>query len=309
MANVLQGGDGMMGGGAGGFPLEQLFHEMSVCTRWWMTAALSASVLVQCHIISLFQLFYSVRTVFFRSQYWRLLTTFFYCSPLSLNLLYHIFFLQRYARLLEESSGRSTVHSAWLLTFAFTLFLCIAPIYSMAFLGSTLSNRLIYIWNRGNADSILNFLELSVFKALYSPWMLLAYSLIMRKTVPKDEMCGIVVGHIQKALLPHWAFREPHNTYDMDKKCFFISITNRPKRIFSKAVWVSGETKAAIQDGNREWVTLLACAYASGATLPPALMYQGTAGLQPSWIDPAEIGKHQLPSPAQLRIGITMISG
>jgi hypothetical protein len=68
MANVVQGGDGMMGGAAGGFPLEQWFYEMPVCTRWWMTAALSASVLVQCHIISPFQLFYSVRTVFFKSQ-------------------------------------------------------------------------------------------------------------------------------------------------------------------------------------------------------------------------------------------------
>lgn len=64
MANVLGGGDGMMGG----FPLEQWFYEMPVCTRWWMTAALSASVLVQCHIISPYQLFYSVRTVFFKSQ-------------------------------------------------------------------------------------------------------------------------------------------------------------------------------------------------------------------------------------------------
>lgn len=65
MAQALQGGDGGM---MGGFPLEQWFYEMPVCTRWWMTAALSASVLVQCHIISPFQLFYSVRAVFFRSQ-------------------------------------------------------------------------------------------------------------------------------------------------------------------------------------------------------------------------------------------------
>ena len=67
MANVLQGGDGMMGG-VGGFPLERWFYEIPVCTRLWMTAALSASVLVQCHIISPFQLFYSVRTVFFKNQ-------------------------------------------------------------------------------------------------------------------------------------------------------------------------------------------------------------------------------------------------
>jgi Derlin-2/3 len=64
MANVLAGGEAMMGG----FPLEQWFFEMPVCTRWWMTAALSASVLVQCHILSPYQLFYSFRAVFYRSQ-------------------------------------------------------------------------------------------------------------------------------------------------------------------------------------------------------------------------------------------------
>ncbi|KAF3042112.1 hypothetical protein E8E12_003625 [Didymella heteroderae] len=192
MAQVLQGGDGMMGG----FPLEQWFYEMPVCTRWWMTAALSASVLVQCHIISPFQLFYSVRAVFFRSQYWRLVTTFFYFGPLSLDLLYHIFFLQRYSRLLEESSGRSPAHFSWLLTFASTLLLCIAPMFSMAFLGSALSSTLIYIWSRKNPDTMLSFLGLLVFKAPYLPWVLLGFSVVMHGTVPKDEMCGIVVGHI-----------------------------------------------------------------------------------------------------------------
>jgi Derlin-2/3 len=209
MANVLGGGEGGM---MGGFPLEQWFYEMPVCTRWWMTAALSASVLVQCDVISPFQLFYSVRTVFFKSQvrlvyytpavymlmvfqYWRLVTTFFYFGPLSLDLLYHIFFLQRYSRLLEESSGRSAAHFLWLLTFAASLILCIAPIFSMPFLGSALSSTLIYIWSRKNPDTLLSFLGLLVFKAPYLPWVLLGFSLMMHGTVPKDEMCGIVVGH------------------------------------------------------------------------------------------------------------------
>lgn len=203
MANVLAGGDGIMGGGGvGGFPLEQWFYEMPVCTRWWMTAALSASVLVQCHILSPFQLFYSVRTVFFKSQYWRLLTTFFYFGPLSLDLLYHIFFLQRYSRLLEETSGRSPAHFSWMLTFTATLLLCIAPMFSMAYLGPALSSTLIYIWSRKNPDTMLSFLGLLVFKAPYLPWVLLAFSLIMHGTVPKDEMCGIVVGHSRSAHSP-----------------------------------------------------------------------------------------------------------
>lgn len=64
MANVLAGGDGM----GGQWPLEQWFFEMPVCTRWWMTAALSISVLVECRMITPFQLFYSFRSVFVRSQ-------------------------------------------------------------------------------------------------------------------------------------------------------------------------------------------------------------------------------------------------
>jgi hypothetical protein len=42
------------------------------------------------------------------------------------------------------------------------------------------------------------------------------------------------------------------NTYNIDKKGFFISIAHRRKRIFSKAVYESGERTAAIRDGNRE---------------------------------------------------------
>ena len=214
MAAMLGGGDGMMGNQ---FPLEQWFFEMPVCTRWWMTAALGASVLVQCHILTPFQLFYSFRTVFYRSQvrqwhlrldghllltilyqYWRLITTFFYFGPLSLDLLYHIFFLQRYSRLLEESSGRSPAHFSWLLTFASTLLLCIAPMFSMAFLGTALSSTLIYIWSRKNPDTMLSFLGLVVFRAPYLPWVLLMFSLVVHGTVPKDEMCGIVVGHSKR---------------------------------------------------------------------------------------------------------------
>ncbi|RYN60362.1 hypothetical protein AA0119_g13301 [Alternaria tenuissima] len=38
----------------------------------------------------------------------------------------------------------------------------------------------------------------------------------------------------------------------MDEKGFFVGIMNRSKRIFSKALWASGEIKAAIQNGNSE---------------------------------------------------------
>jgi len=37
--------------------------------------------------------------------------------------------------------------------------------------------------------------------------------------------------------------------------------------------WVDAKLAGAAQDGNREWITLLACIYADGSYLSPALIY------------------------------------
>ena len=204
------------GGDIGALPLEQWFFEMPVCTRWWTTATVVTGLLVQCHILTPFQLFYSFRAVFVRSQvclfpssdfpiccfgglliesqYWRLLTTFIYFGPLSLNLLFHIFFIQRYARMLEESAV-SQAHFTWMLCYAITTLLCLAPLVSVVFLGSILSSTLVYIWSRKHPDVQLSFLGLFVFRAPWLPWVMIGLSVVMHGNWPKDELCGIAVGH------------------------------------------------------------------------------------------------------------------
>jgi Derlin-2/3 len=128
------------------------------------------------------------------SQFWRLLTTFIYFGPLSLNLLFHIFFIQRYARMLEESAA-SIAHFTWLLLYTSLSLLVIAPIFSQAFLGTTLSSTLVYIWSRRNPDTRLSFLGIMTFKAPWLPWVLVAFNVVLHGHWPKDELCGIVVGH------------------------------------------------------------------------------------------------------------------
>lgn len=55
-------------GGLGNVPLEQWFYETPICTRLWTTATIVISVLVQCHVLSPLQLFYTVRSVFVKNQ-------------------------------------------------------------------------------------------------------------------------------------------------------------------------------------------------------------------------------------------------
>jgi len=48
----------------------------------------------------------------------------------------------------------------------------------------------------------------------------------------------------------------------------------------------SGRIKYASQDGNREFISLLACISATGVALPPALIYQGESDtLQSTWVE------------------------
>jgi hypothetical protein len=78
---------------------------------------------------------------------------------------------------------------------------------------------------------------------------------------------------------------EPCNMYNMDEKGCMLGILTRSKRVFSKRLYEEGKIKAHIQDGNREWVTLLACICADGSALNPALIYQSDSGLiQNTWL-------------------------
>jgi hypothetical protein len=81
---------------------------------------------------------------------------------------------------------------------------------------------------------------------------------------------------------------EPCNTYNMDEKGFLLGVVTGSKRVFSRRLYEEGKFKSMIQDGNREWITLLACICADGSHLEPALIHNRpqaqsrTRGFKPS---------------------------
>lgn len=73
------------------------------------------------------------------------------------------------------------------------------------------------------------------------------------------------------------------NIYNWDEKGFFIGQASSVKRIMTREAYESGRI---IYDGNREFISLLACISAAGVVLPPALIYKGESNsLQSSWLD------------------------
>ncbi|KAF1980022.1 hypothetical protein BU23DRAFT_585877 [Bimuria novae-zelandiae CBS 107.79] len=66
-------------------------------------------------------------------------------------------------------------------------------------------------------------------------------------------------------------------------------------RIFSRRMWEKKEVRASLQDGNRAWITLLACIYADGSALPPSLIYEAAnKDIQSSWVEDIKAGYHEV---------------
>ena len=88
---------------------------------------------------------------------------------------------------------------------------------------------------------------------------------------------------------------EPEHTYNMDEKGFAIGVVGRSKRIFSKDAYEKKRVTAALQDGNREWVTVLAAVCADGSALPPGIIYPAAGKVvQASWVKDIDTGKHSV---------------
>jgi len=101
-----------------------------------------------------------------------------------------------------EESAVSQAHFTWMLCYAITTLLCLAPVVSVVFLGSILSSTLVYIWSRKHPDVQLSFLGLFIFRAPWLPWVMIGLSVVMHGNWPKDELCGIAVGHGEWDLYP-----------------------------------------------------------------------------------------------------------
>ncbi|KAL5610899.1 hypothetical protein FOBRF1_007016 [Fusarium oxysporum] len=77
----------------------------------------------------------------------------------------------------------------------------------------------------------------------------------------------------------------PQNTYNMDEKGFLLGVINRTKRVFDVNAKRQGKLLGASQDGNRSWITFLACICQDMTSLPPFLIYQGKPGqVQDTWL-------------------------
>ncbi|KAF2228324.1 CENP-B protein, partial [Viridothelium virens] len=78
----------------------------------------------------------------------------------------------------------------------------------------------------------------------------------------------------------------PKNTYNLDEKGFLIGCLQKQRRIFNREAYKQGKLIGAGQDGNRDWITVLAGICMDGTVLPAGLIYSAdTFNIQDSWLE------------------------
>merc|ERR1712188_291706 len=87
--------------------IEDWYKEMPIVTRTYLTLAFATTVLCSLDVISPFTVYFNLQLITQKMQLWRVVSNFFFFGNLGLDFLFHMFFLSRYCRLLEEGSFRS----------------------------------------------------------------------------------------------------------------------------------------------------------------------------------------------------------
>lgn len=173
------------------------YWDMPIVTRIYFTACTVATVSCAMDLITPFHLYYNSHAIWHQGQLWRLVTNFLFFGNWGIDFLFHMYFLIRYCRSLEE--GRSfrgkPLDFLFCLVLGMAVMMAIAPwTNNIMFFGSSLTFMLVYLWGKRNPEMQISLLGLVGFSAPYLPWVLMGFSLLLGHDITNDIL-GIAVGH------------------------------------------------------------------------------------------------------------------
>ncbi|KAG6474820.1 derlin-2.2-like [Zingiber officinale] len=214
--------------------VEDWYKQMPIITRSYITAAVVTTIGCSLEIISPHNLYLNSTRIVEQYEIWRLVTNFFFFRKMDLDFLFHMFFLARYCKLLEENSFRGkTADFFYMLLFGATVLTGIVLIGGMIpylsqtfgnilFLSNSLTFMMVYVWSKHNPFIHMSFLGIFTFTAAYLPWVLLGFSILVGSSTWVDVL-GMIAGHTYYFLedvYPKMSGRRPLKTPSFIKALF-----------------------------------------------------------------------------------------
>lgn len=174
------------------------FRSVPFFTRYWFAGTVLFTLLGRFGIlkpINLILLYEPLK----RFQIWRIFTSVLY-YPLSpqtgFHFLINLYFLYNYSRRLEESTyAGKPADYCFMLIFNCLCCVILGLVGDVYFLMDPMVLSVLYIWCQLNKNVIVSFWFGTRFKAMYLPWVLLGFNLIINGGGIM-ELFGILVGHL-----------------------------------------------------------------------------------------------------------------
>ncbi|XP_039028841.1 derlin-2.2-like [Hibiscus syriacus] len=163
--------------------IEEWYKQMPVIIRSYLTVSVVINIGCSLEIISPYNLYLNPTLVVKHYQFWRLVTNFLYFRKMDLDFMFHMFFLARYCKLLEENTFRGrTTDFLYMLLFGASVLTGIVLIGEMIpylsasfeiiiFLSNSLTFMMVYVWSKQNPFIHMSFLGLFTFTIAYVPWV------------------------------------------------------------------------------------------------------------------------------------------
>jgi len=134
-----------------------------------------------------------------RFHIWRPVTALFYyhlTPSTGFHFLINLYFLYNYSLRLETGifDGKPADY-LFMLTFNWLLSVGVALFMRIYMLMDPMVISILYVWCQLNKDTIVNFWFGTQFKAMYLPWVLFAFNLIIAGGGVM-ELVGILIGHM-----------------------------------------------------------------------------------------------------------------
>lgn len=168
-------------------------------SRYWFTGSVVLPLLSRFGILGAYSLVLLFEPFIYKFQIWRPLTAvFFYpITPSSgFSYLINLYFLYSYSTRLETSTfdGRPA-DFLFMLIFNWLCLVIIGLVASIMILMDPLIISVMYVWCQLNRDTVVSFWFGTQFKAMYLPWVLVGFNMIIRGG-GFNELVGIAVGHL-----------------------------------------------------------------------------------------------------------------
>ncbi|XP_046843371.1 derlin-1-like [Xenia sp. Carnegie-2017] len=175
------------------------FRGIPVVTRWWFSLSIAFTLLGRFRILNAVYMFLSFDLIAYKFQIWRLFTSivFYPLSPQNgFHYLINLYFLYSYSTRLESGlfNGRPADH-LFMLIFNSIISIIIGFVMNLFFLMDPLVLSVLYIWCQINRDTIVSFWFGMQFKAMYLPWVLAIFNMVIGGG-GLIELVGIFVGHL-----------------------------------------------------------------------------------------------------------------